>query len=97
MHRTRNAAYGQPYRGFESPPLRQLTRLIACVKTTLRASRHYHPTITPTYDAARGASLRTCLPLSDVGLCAAACCLFEDQNESSRTPRRGSSHHPDRT
>ena len=24
MHRTRNAAYGQPYRGFESPPLRQL-------------------------------------------------------------------------
>lgn len=23
MHRTRNAAYGQPYRGFESPPLRQ--------------------------------------------------------------------------
>ena len=22
MHRTRNAAYGQPYRGFESPPLR---------------------------------------------------------------------------
>jgi hypothetical protein len=24
MHRTRNAAYGQPYRGFESLPLRQL-------------------------------------------------------------------------
>jgi hypothetical protein len=23
MHRTRNAAYGQPYRGFESLPLRQ--------------------------------------------------------------------------
>ena len=23
MHRTRNAAYGQPYRGFESPPLRR--------------------------------------------------------------------------
>jgi hypothetical protein len=22
MHRTRNAAYGQPYREFESPPLR---------------------------------------------------------------------------
>src|SRR5262245_44975153 len=31
MHRTRNAAYGQPYRGFESLPLRQSfarTRLI---------------------------------------------------------------------
>ena len=25
MHRTRNAAYGQPYRGFESLPLRQKT------------------------------------------------------------------------
>src|SRR6266852_4387136 len=25
MHRTRNAAYGQPYRGFESLPLRQIT------------------------------------------------------------------------
>ena len=24
MHRTRNAAYGQPYRGFESLPLRQM-------------------------------------------------------------------------
>ena len=24
MHRTRNAAYGQPYRGFESLPLRQI-------------------------------------------------------------------------
>ena len=24
MHRTRNAAYGQPYRGFESSPLRHL-------------------------------------------------------------------------
>src|SRR3546814_7025790 len=24
MHRTRNAAYGQPYRGFESLPLRHL-------------------------------------------------------------------------
>lgn len=26
MHRTRNAAYGQPYRGFKSLPLRQLLR-----------------------------------------------------------------------
>src|SRR5690348_8773131 len=26
MHRTRNAAYGQPYRGFESLPLRQRLR-----------------------------------------------------------------------
>src|SRR5450759_761791 len=26
MHRTRNAAYGQPYRGFESLPLRQSSR-----------------------------------------------------------------------
>jgi hypothetical protein len=24
MHRTRNAAYGQPYRGFESLPLRHI-------------------------------------------------------------------------
>src|ERR1700747_127002 len=27
MHRTRNAAYGQPYRGFESLPLRHPTTL----------------------------------------------------------------------
>ena len=27
MHRTRNAAYGQPYRGFESLPLRQYPRV----------------------------------------------------------------------
>jgi hypothetical protein len=30
MHRTRNAAYGQPYRGFESLPLRQPSPLRAC-------------------------------------------------------------------
>ena len=30
MHRTRNAAYGQPYRGFESLPLRQWIRLRLC-------------------------------------------------------------------
>ena len=29
MHRTRNAAYGQPYRGFESLPLRHLIKSIA--------------------------------------------------------------------
>jgi hypothetical protein len=29
MHRTRNAAYGQPYRGFESLPLRQKFGFIA--------------------------------------------------------------------
>ena len=27
MHRTRNAAYGQPYRGFESLPLRQYNKI----------------------------------------------------------------------
>src|SRR5580704_838181 len=27
MHRTRNAAYGQPYRGFESLPLRQPNKI----------------------------------------------------------------------
>ena len=27
MHRTRNAAYSQGYRGFESPPLRQPTKV----------------------------------------------------------------------
>ncbi|VVT00789.1 hypothetical protein RHIZ404_190401 [Rhizobium sp. EC-SD404] len=28
MHRTRNAAYGQPYRGFESPPLRHSPTIV---------------------------------------------------------------------
>ena len=27
MHRTRNAAYGQPYRGFESLPLRHYNEI----------------------------------------------------------------------
>jgi hypothetical protein len=27
MHRTRNAAYGQPYRGFESLPLRHTNKI----------------------------------------------------------------------
>ena len=28
MHRTRNAAYGQPYRGFESLPLRHYAEIL---------------------------------------------------------------------
>ena len=37
MHRTRNAAYGQPYRGFESLPLRhsQFTRRRTAVTATI--------------------------------------------------------------
>jgi hypothetical protein len=35
MHRTRNAAYGQPYRGFESLPLRQIA-IICFIKQILR-------------------------------------------------------------
>jgi hypothetical protein len=39
MHRTRNAAYGQPYRGFESLPLRQFPNpLIKPVETGLGIS-----------------------------------------------------------
>src|SRR3954464_10811502 len=40
-HRTRNAAYGQPYRGFESHPLRQksIKLLIFKEKTRLRPKR----------------------------------------------------------
>jgi hypothetical protein len=40
MHRTRNAAYGQPYRGFESLPLRQDTfRESFRLRERLRRSR----------------------------------------------------------
>ena len=44
MHRTRNAAYGQPYRGFESLPLRQsnkinnLSRCLATLATAISDS-----------------------------------------------------------
>ncbi len=50
MHRTRNAAYGQPYRGFESLPLRQLlgpdfrhkARLIRPFRACRRLNRGRH-------------------------------------------------------
>jgi hypothetical protein len=35
MHRTRNAAYGQPYRGFESLPLRHF-RFLRCERSDLK-------------------------------------------------------------
>src|SRR3954453_705163 len=35
-HRTRNAAYGQPYRGFESHPLRHATGQLVSYKGALR-------------------------------------------------------------
>lgn len=44
MHRTRNAAWVQAHRGFESPPLRQ-GALLLLMNLALRAE---HPTIYPT-------------------------------------------------
>src|SRR5215213_10558112 len=37
MHRTRNAAYGQPYREFESPPLRH-----SCSKPSIHLKSRLH-------------------------------------------------------
>ena len=46
MHRTRNAAYGQPYRGFESLPLRQHKRFFG------HFLKVFLPTYKCTYDTA---------------------------------------------
>ncbi len=40
MHRTRNAAYGQPYRGFESLPLRQFVLQSASSPADRKSSGH---------------------------------------------------------
>lgn len=42
MHRTRNAAYGQPYRGFKSLPLRQPRRFAADLPPWLDILRDCH-------------------------------------------------------
>jgi transposase len=47
MHRTRNAAYGQPYRGFESLPLRQFHPQYIDMAQTI-FTRGYLPTNLPT-------------------------------------------------
>src|ERR1700729_3266998 len=39
MHRTRNAAYGQPYRGFESLPLRHFLPLLLKLPPKLAVER----------------------------------------------------------
>src|SRR5690242_21548842 len=41
-HRTRNAAYGQPYRGFESHPLRQGSTLPLITVVSLTAESLHH-------------------------------------------------------
>src|SRR5437868_6257363 len=42
-HRTRNAAYGQPYRGFESHPLRHLVNLLLLLNFRARIFRRKSP------------------------------------------------------
>ena len=47
MHRTRNAAYGQPYRGFESLPLRHFDGISICSKKIMSGTGGPGPKLTP--------------------------------------------------
>src|SRR5690554_1447864 len=78
MHRTRNAAYGQPYRGFESPPLRQIDvnreRLFSPSKDSLSLSpyvvlaRSIRPLASLTFDFTAKTKMAGSSPAIAIGL-----------------------------